>query len=158
MKNFLVLLFFLIHCSQGINYNKNQKLATPAGFNVYPLPGSSFKVSYFVQNSEDIFDGYNLYITRESTGEVVTTAPLQPYTINGALPTFIHSAADFNPTSPVEITLTLYMDTRLDLSGNISTNYIPFEPGVYYFFKIKAHSIYDTYSTFSNEVSVMAIN
>ena len=156
-KRWLILLFFsglTLSCASNIGYQVNETLDRPVGLQVYARPGGLFVISYYVQNDEDTFDGYNLYISRESTGD---TNKIPPYTINGSIPTFLHTSANYDPNTAVNVSISEFMDVRVDLNGNKTTNYVPFETGTRYYFKIKAHSRFNFLSQPSNEASAVTL-
>lgn len=146
------------HCSMQLPTQPDEQLERPTGIYVSAKAGKTFELSYYVQNDENIFDGYNLYISRYSTGDKSINENTRPYTIDGSYPTFPHSNADYDLSNPIAVTLDYFIESYYDVSGNLRVNYIPFEEGVTYYFKLKAHSIYNSESNFSNEVSAIAGN
>ncbi len=159
---FLHLFFFIFisgwSCAIQIPSQPDEQLERPTGLFVTALSGGKFRLTYYIQNGEDIFDGYNLYISRYSTGDYSLQENRQPYTLDGSFPTFQHSKNDVNLNNPMQVILDFFMETYYDVNGNMHVNYIPFEVGATYYFKLKAHSIYNSESNFSNEVSAIAIN
>ena len=141
-----------LQCQTEITYKMNEELQRPVGLQVYALNGGVFRVQYYVQNEEDTFDGYNLYISRISSGDQNT---LEPYQLTGSTPTLLHSAADVDYLNPVTVDIYRYMDVIRDINGKSITSFTPFETGTRYYFKIRAHSRFNDISLPSNEVSAI---
>ncbi|MES0488793.1 MAG: hypothetical protein ABUK01_02305 [Leptospirales bacterium] len=144
-------------CVLNLSYNEQEFLERPVDLAVTALSGQKFKVEYNVQNKEDTFDGYNLYISRHSSGDGGGNLNLKAYNYDGSVPTFVHSSADYDLTNTVSVTLYDYMGVTQAIDGSTVVYYVPFETGVTYYFKIKAHSQFDTLSEFSNEVSATTL-
>lgn len=144
----------LFKCQSNITYQPGEILQRPVGIQVYALSNGKFRLSYYVQNSESIFDGYNLYISRESTGDNDT---ISPYLLNGSIPTLPHSPQDVDYITPISVDIEIFMDVRTDLNGNLVTSFVPFETGTRYFFKLRAHSRFNTVSFPSNEASAVTL-
>ena len=144
-------------CINDLSYNEQEFLERPTGLVVTALSGQKFKVEYYVQNTENTFDGYNLYISRHSSGDGGGNLNLEAYNYDGSVPTFVHSSAEYDLVNPVSFTLTEYMGVIEAIDGSTFVYYVPFETGVTYYFKIKAHSQFDTLSEFSNEVSATTL-
>lgn len=131
-----------LHCGTSIPFDQELTLKRPTGISVTAQPGQIMQLSYTVQNQEQTFDGYNVLIARTeiSDGEVYS---LEPLTINGSVPTLLHSSADYN----------------INLIRNVNlyrfTNVLPFEVGTTYFFRIQAHSRKGVRSEGSNLVSAV---
>jgi len=141
----------------NLSYNEDEFLERPVGLVVTALAGQRFQVEYHVQNSENTFDGYNLYISRFSSGDGGGSSNLEAYNYDGSVPTFIHSNVDYDLVNPVSFILSEYMGVTQAIDGSSFIYYVPFEKGVTYYFKIKAHSQFDTLSEFSNEVAVTTL-
>lgn len=136
---FCILTAFALRCGTSIPFDQELTLKRPTGLNVVALSGKRMEVQYYVQNQEQTFDGYNLLIGRVSIGDSEVYS-LEPLTVNGSVPTFLHSSAEFS----VSTLRTVILD-RL-------TNVLPFEAGTTYFFRIQAHSRKGVRSEGSNEV------
>ncbi len=141
---FFILTFIALGCGTSIPFDQEFTLKRPTGLNVVPLSGKRMEIQYYVQNQEQTFDGYNLLIGRVSIGDSEVYS-LEPLTINGSVPTFLHSSSEFSVS-----TLRTVIIERL-------TNVLPFEAGTTYFFRIQAHSRKGVRSEGSNEVQVTAL-
>ena len=141
-------------CLTNITYKKNETLERPVGLQVYALSGGKFQINYYVQNSEDTFDGYNLYISRESTGDY---DELEPYLLTGSTPTFLHDPGEVDLITPQTQQVTQFMDIYKDITNNVTISFVPFETGTRYYFKVRAHSRFNVVSLPSNEVSAVAL-
>lgn len=132
----------LAYCGTSIPFDQELTLKRPTGIVVTALPGQKMQLQYTVQNQEQTFDGYNVLISRTEIGdsEVFT---MEPLTINGSVPTLLHSNADYNINFVRSVTL------------NRFTNVLPFEVGTTYFFRIQAHSRKGVRSEGSNLVSAV---
>ena len=157
-KSFLTLnlLFCLIHlsCGSSIPFQAETDLKRPVGLSVTAISGLKFQLSYFVQNQESSFIGYNLYIARNTIGdqEARADSTIPALNLDGTLPTFKHSSTDIDLNIPKTAEVSLYHDAV--------TN---FEVGVTYFFRITACARNLSLSSQqeslpSNEVSVTATN
>jgi hypothetical protein len=147
MRRLAVSLFstlVLVRCGTSIPYDQELYLKRPTGLQVTALPGQKMLVQYTVQNQEETFDGYNLLISRISIGDSEAFS-MEPLTINGSTPTFLHSKSEFNVNSVRSVTLERF------------TNVMPFEVGTTYFFRLQAHSRKGVRSEASNEVTATAI-
>jgi len=156
----LFLLFsisLLINCNPGPKNFPGEKPSQPTGLKVRANNGLTFTLFYYVQNRETSFDGYNIYITSESTGNLNLSGSYQPYTFNGSVPTLIHNSKDVNADQPVSATLASFVVASTNSSGNSSALFLPFQAGKRYFFKITAHTSFDVESLPSNEVSAVAL-
>ncbi|MDH5717863.1 MAG: hypothetical protein OEZ22_09515 [Spirochaetia bacterium] len=139
------LVFTFISCGNNIPYTEETILKRPVGLKLEAKTGLSFDIIYFVQNEEETFDGYNLYISRKPISDSERSS-LPPLNLKGSLPTFHHTAQDVNLTTPVVENIHLYSD-----------NITKFEEGVTYYFRMAAHSKYGYLSELSNEISEIAI-
>jgi hypothetical protein len=131
----------LLSCGNNIPFQEVAELKRPVGLQVSPNNGLSFTLSLYVQNQEEIFDGYNLLISRSSIPDGSTS----PVIIDGTLPTFKYGPEDFN------------VITAKTISINTFDGFRSFESGVTYFFRVCAHSRTGRVSELSNEVSAEAI-
>lgn len=128
MKYFtLAILLFISHCGTNIPFEQELTLKRPTGIAVTALAGQKMQLQYTVQNQETTFDGYNVLISRTEIGDSEVFS-MEPLTINGTVPTLLHSNADYNINLVRSVTL------------NRLTNVLPFEVGTTYFFRIQAHS------------------
>ncbi len=128
-SSFLFLTLSLISCGNHIPFNDEVYLARPADILVNALPKSKFRISYFIQNQEPSFDGYNLYISRNTISDGEVYSSLTPLSRDGGLPTFRHNPQNFNPNEPTSVTLNHYVDTVTR-----------FEPTIRYYFRMTAHA------------------
>lgn len=140
----VVLALLMAGCGTNIPFDQELILKRPTGLAVTALPQRKMQVQYAVQNQEETFDGYNLLIARVSIGDSEAFS-MEPLTINGSIPTFLHTRADFDPNNPRTVILERF------------TNVMPFEPGTTYFFRLQAHSRKGVRSEASNEVSATAL-
>ena len=141
-------IFLFLSCTTNPPVFEEPFLKKPVGLEVLPLSGRKFLVRYYVQNQEVSFDGYNLYISRESISDgepIERGGNLPPLNLDGSLPTFKHTKEDFSPSIRREREITYYKE------------FIPFQEGVTYYFRMAAHSIYGEISLLSNEVSATAL-
>ena len=137
-------LFLFFSCGTNIPFQQEPQLARPTGLEVTAIAGQKMQVQYAVQNQEATFDGYNLYISRTSLGDGESST-VDPLTINGSYPTFLHNNTQYNPNVKVVVTLTRF------------TNTLPFEVGTTYFFRLVAHSRKGVMSQPSNEVQATGL-
>jgi len=146
-KKYKILFLFLIllQCGNNIPYSKETLLKRPVGVSIVAKSGLAFDLSYHVQNEEDTFDGYNVYISRDSISDSEIETLVPALNLSGSLPTFQHSKDEVDFVNSVTQNIALYSDSI--------TN---FENGVTYFFRIAAHSRYGYLSKASNEVSAAA--
>jgi len=140
-------------CATSLVLNENEYLTRPSNISVSGQAGGKFQLTYYVENTENTFDGYNLYISKESTGDAGGNQVIEAYQYTGSVPTFIHSPDEVDSVTPVTVSLDKYMQITYSLDGNKVITYVPFEEGATYFFKMKAHSQFDILSEFSTEVS-----
>lgn len=131
-------------CGTSIPFDQELILRRPTGLQVTAQAGQKMLVQYAVQNQEETFDGYNLLIARVSIGDSEAFT-MEPLTINGSVPTFLHSHKEFDPNTLRSVVLERF------------TNVLPFEIGTTYFFRLQAHSRKGVRSEASNEVSATAI-
>ncbi|MDH4263394.1 MAG: hypothetical protein OEV78_10165 [Spirochaetia bacterium] len=163
LKKFTILficgILFLIteNCNPKLRNNEQEIPKPPIGIKVKANSGLTFTLYYYVQNKETSFDGYNVYITREATGNTSLVNIYPPYSINGGFPTLIHTGNEVNVDQPKTFTLSNFIIYNSNSVGSNNTLYIPFQNGVRYFFKITAHTNFDVESSPSNEVSAVAI-
>lgn len=140
----LILLAALSGCGTDIPFDQELYLKRPTGLQVTALAGQKMQVQYTVQNQEVTFDGYNLIISRVSIGDGEMQS-LEPLTINGSVPTFLHSKSDYDVNTVRSVTLSRF------------TNVLPFEVGTTYFFRMQAHSRKGVRSEGSNEVQATGL-
>lgn len=137
-----ILLIVTLHCGTSIPFDQELTLKRPTGISVTALAGQKMQLQYTVQNQEQTFDGYNVLISRTEIGDSEIYS-MEPLTINGSVPTLLHSNADYNINLVRSATL------------NRFTNVLPFEIGTTYFFRIQAHSRKGVRSEGSNLVSAV---
>lgn len=136
--------FLPARCGTSIPYDQELFLKRPTGLQVTAVAGKKMLVQYTVQNQEETFDGYNLLISRVSIGDSEAFS-MEPLTVNGSVPTFLHSRSEFSVTTVRSVTI-----ERL-------TNVLPFEVGTTYYFRLQAHSRKGVRSEASNEVTATGI-
>ncbi|MCB1199180.1 MAG: hypothetical protein KDK41_00940 [Leptospiraceae bacterium] len=140
---------FLLNCGNDIPFDQENFLNRPVGLQVTALAGRQFQVSYSVQNQEKTFDGYNLYVARQTIGDGELDASVPALIFNGATPTFQHGPEDFAPNTVL---------TRV-ISGINFTSTLQFlcesSPPITYYFRIAAHSRKGIRSDPSNEVTAV---
>jgi hypothetical protein len=132
-------------CGTSIPFDQELILKRPTGLQVTAQAGQKMLVQYTVQNQEQTFDGYNLVIARVSIGDSEAYS-MEPLTINGSVPTFLHSSSEYNVNTVRSVVLERF------------TNTFPFEVGTTYFFRLQAHSRKGVKSQPSNEVSAVGMN
>jgi hypothetical protein len=140
----LLVALVVLGCGTSIPFDLELYLKRPTGLKVTALPGQKMLVEYTVQNQEETFDGYNLLISRVSIGDSEAFS-LEPLTINGSIPTFLHSRNEFDVNRIRSVTLERF------------TNVLPFEVGTTYYFRLQAHSRKGVRSEASNEVTATAL-
>lgn len=146
MTRLLPLVSLLFYsCGNNIPFLEVAQLKRPVGITLEAQSGLNYKLTYYVQNQEEVFDGYNIYVSR-STIPDSTNVSGSPLVIDGTVPTIKLSPADFDLQNSKSITMTTYDGFRA------------FESGVTYFFRISAHSRTGGVSELSNEVSAESIN
>lgn len=134
----------LVRCGTSIPFDQELFLKRPTGLQVTAVAGQKMLVQYSVQNQEETFDGYNLLISRVSIGDSEAFS-MEPLTINGSVPTFLHSNAEFNVNTVRSVILERF------------TNVLPFEVGTTYYFRLQAHSRKGVRSEASNEVTATGL-
>lgn len=137
-------LLFALNCGMNIPYDEELSLKRPTGLSVTALSGKKMLVEYAVQNQEKTFDGYNLLVSRVSISDGEAYS-MEPLTINGSTPTFLHSNSEYD------------VNRRLSVTVSRFTNVMPFEVGTAYFFRLQAHSRKGVRSEASNEVQATAL-
>ncbi len=140
----IVVSLLLLRCGTSIPFDQELYLKRPTGLQVTALPGQKMLVQYTVQNQEETFDGYNLLISRISIGDSEAFT-MEPLTINGSVPTFLHSRNEFDVNTVRSVILERF------------TNVLPFEVGTTYYFRLQAHSRKGVRSEASNEVTATGI-
>ena len=144
MKLFIITLpLILASCGNNIPFQEVAELKRPVGLQVAAAGSLTFTLTFYVQNQEEIFDGYNLIISRSTIpdGSNLSGSPL---IIDGTLPTLKYGPEDFDVNNSKAVTITNFDGFR------------SFENGVTYFFRIAAHSRTGRVSELSNEVSAVA--
>ncbi len=137
---FLSAIILLIYNSCGIEQKLEPEFLNPPGGVVAYSLNNKIKIKFYSHNSEDTFDGFNIYISKESSVKSKKINPVKnPST--GAVPTISLLAKNISPDSPIEITL------------NRDSNDEYIENGITYFIIIKSHNMHDYKSDASNEVS-----
>jgi hypothetical protein len=163
LLNFFFKLFYTstilltLTCNPKPHNFVNEKPNQPTGLKVRANNGLTFTLFYYVQNKETSFDGYNVYITREATGNTQVSGTYAPYSINGGSPTLMHKSNEDNVDQPLTIAINNFVTYNSNSIGAQNTLYLPFIAGVRYFFKITAHTNFEVESTPSNEVSAVAL-
>lgn len=137
-------LLFALNCGMNIPYDEELSLKRPTGLQVTAVAGQKMRIEYSVQNQEKTFDGYNLLISRISISDGEAYS-MEPLTINGSTPTFLHTNAEFDINQTQSVTISRF------------TNVMPFEIGTTYFFRLQAHSRKGVRSEASNEVSATTL-
>ncbi len=67
MKLFIITLpFILASCGNNIPFQEVAELKRPVGLQVASAGSLTFTLTFYVQNQEEIFDGYNLIISRST--------------------------------------------------------------------------------------------
>ncbi len=143
------IIFLYMTCGSNIPFGNEVYLLRPIDIRVEAIPQQRFKFSYFIQNEERSFNGYNLYISRTSISDGEIYSSLTPLSRDGGLPTFRHHPKEFNLDQLQSVILDRYIDT-------ISK----FEVKTQYYFKMTAHSrttANGIESQPSNEVTAIAI-
>lgn len=140
----LIAALVLLRCGTSIPFDQELFLKRPTGLQVTAVAGQKMLVQYTVQNQEETFDGYNLLISRISIGDSEAFS-MEPLTINGSTPTFLHSRSEFNVNTVRSVTVERF------------TNVLPFEIGTTYYFRLQAHSRKGVRSEASNEVTATGI-
>ncbi len=143
MKRLSFLIPFLFwSCGTNIPYEQ-EDLTPPSVFSVTALANGKMQIDYAVTNDESHFDGYNLYIAKETISDAAM-ASMEPLVITGSLPTFIHTPEEYNPS--------------IQLSEVIETQdgFLPFSAGTQYFFRLAAHGINGRTSQGSSVLSATA--
>lgn len=139
-----------MNCGSDIPFDQEVFLNRPVGLQVKALAGRRFEIQYTVQNQEKTFDGYNLYVARQTIGEGELDTTIQPILINGALPSFQHGPEEFNPNIMVT-----QIVTGLNFNSTLQF-YCESHPPITYYFRIAAHSRKGLRSIgASNEVSAV---
>lgn len=133
-----------LRCGTSIPYDLEISLKRPTGLQVNAVAGQKMEIRYTIQNQEQTFDGYNLLISRISIGDSEAYS-MEPLTINGSIPTFLHSNTEYDVNTVRSVTIPRF------------TNVLPFEVGTTYFFRLQAHSRKGVRSEASNEVTATAI-
>jgi len=146
-----------VNCATSLILNESEYLVRPTGISVTAQAGGTFQFSYYIQNTEGTFDGYNLYITKESTGDSGGNQSIDPYQRTGSVPTLIHSPDEVDLVTAITVNIDKYMEISYSLDGSKVITYVPFEAGVTYFFKLKAHSQFDVISEYSEEISGVSL-
>jgi len=149
-------LVFLFSCSTNTDYFEQEKPATPTQFTITALSGGRFQITYLVENNEQTFDGYNIYIAKQSTGDVSPVTSNIPYTLDGGYPTVRHNASEFS-TVPKNLIIETYLEKASSIQGSTITIYPPFVPGDLYYFKMTAHTRYNIESNPSVQKSAVAL-
>lgn len=134
----------VLRCGTSIPYDQELFLKRPTGLQVTAVAGQKMLVQYTVQNQEETFDGYNLLVSRVSIGDSEAFS-MEPLTINGSTPTFLHSKSEFDVNAVRSVTIERF------------TNVLPFEVGTTYYFRLQAHSRKGVRSEASNEVTATGI-
>ena len=131
---FLLFLLFFISC--GINdFMTPNTLSPPYNLKIYP-GSDSITIHFSAKNSEEKFDGYNIYISKSAT---IRSSSISPLKNNNLLPTI--SQNPMTSEQFFEYTITLFNDLETIQNGTT------------YFITIKAHDYENFQSLFSEEVS-----
>lgn len=115
-------------------------ITAPSDLIAYP-GNRKVKLKFYSNNSEDRFDGFNIYISRSSSlkSQYALLPVKNPET--GGIPTIIATSKDIDPSVPITVELTYDADDN------------PIENGITYYFIVKAHSTRNFKSEPSNEAS-----
>ena len=137
----------LAHCGTTIYAPKESSLDRPLGLEVTPIANQKFQISYFVTNQEEIFLGYNLYVSKISiTDSDFGENPLVNHLLpEGEQPTFPYSKLDFDSETAQNETIEFFDGVRLQ-----------FECDQEYFFRLRAFGEGGRHSQPSNEDSGIA--
>jgi len=141
MKKFIFIfsfLFLLYFC--GIEqYVEPEYLNPPFDLIAFPKD-NKIKLQFYSNNSEEKFDGFNIYISTTTPLKNLHLLPVkQPG--SGSIPTISRTSKDIDPNKPIEVTI------ELDASDENILN-----STTYYLF-VKSHSIRNYKSEPSNESS-----
>lgn len=131
-------------CSNRIPFAEGQALNRPVGISVTAISGNRFSLSYTVQNTEAVFDGYNVYVHLADFSEGEAGSSVPPLILSGGEPTLKHTASEFNTQKTVELSYT-------------SDNVTKFEAGTDYTFKMAAHGRNGERSLLSEGVTARAL-
>ena len=136
-----ILLIFLLFSSCGTEkFVEPEYLNPPSDLIVYPK-NNKIKVKFYSSNSEDKFDGFNIYISTSSPLKNQTgLLPVKNPTA-GSIPTINKTSKEIDPNTPIEIII------ERDADDNSIEN------GITYYVAVKAHSIRNYKSQPSNEAS-----
>jgi len=141
------IIVFLFQCGSNLNYIESEPLARPTGISVSATSNREFTLKYFIQNQENNFNGYNLYISKTKISDSDPNNTISPITFDGELPSFRHNSSNFNTDKQQSVKILFF-----------SKNKIKFEEDTYYYFILTAHSINNLNSLPSNEVMVKTID
>ncbi len=137
---FLVISIYSLFLSCGIESAVEPEFINPPGsVSAYSL-NNKIKIKFYASNKESNFDGFNVYVAKESSLRNKKLNPVKN-PANGSVPTISMSAKNVDSSVPVEITI----------SRDSNDEYI--ENGITYFIIVKSHSINNVLSEPSNEVS-----
>jgi len=115
-------------------------LNSPADLTAYPKNGQ-IKIIFYSNNKEDMFDGFNIYVSESSSLKTQTDILPVKNPATGSIPTINNTSKQISPTVPIEVTITRDADDN------------PIENSVRYYIIVKAHSIRNFKSEPSNETS-----
>lgn len=140
-------MLFSYSCANQILYDDNESLAAPTTLSVNAVGGSTFQVNYKVENKEDSFIGYNLYISTSSItdADISNMLPVSP---KGNIPSFRHDTTQYNLSFQKEIKTYQKKSSPFILT-------MPFKQGKKYYFRICAYSRNGKTSTPSKQVSAV---
>jgi len=141
-----LLLMQVSQCGSSFPLNEDSFLKRPNGLEVTAISGKSFIISFYIQNEEVSFDGYNLYISKSSISDGEINSAVLALSLNGSLPTFSYSVANFDLDNAKSHTISFYNDPPVN-----------FETGISYFFRLAARSYTGLLSQASNETTAIGL-
>lgn len=142
LLSLLVVLFY--GCANQILYDEDESLAAPTTLSVNAVGGSTFQINYKVENKENTFIGYNLYISTSSISDS-DIDNLVPFSLAGNIPSFRHDVSQLNSSFQKEI-------KTYQKKSNSFLLTMQFKQGQKYYFRICAYSRYGKASTPSKQV------
>lgn len=142
-------MFSFYACANQIIYEKTETLDTPSTPSVTAQAGKKFSISYTVENDEDTFIGYNLYVSTSSISDSDVSS-LLPVSDNGNIPTVSHQKDEEGQSE--QYVVSAY---REENGGFVIP--MSFTAGKKYYFRLCAYSRLGKLSTPSTETSATAL-
>ena len=139
-------LIFCMHCGVGVPYNSNAILKRPIHISIKGISGKKIELTYQIQNQEEDFDGYNIYLSRTGITEAEAEINIPPLKIDGSIPSVKHNPKEYNPANSQVLQILYYNDNITQLEVNVT-----------YFVRIAAHSRTGIRSELSNESSTVIL-